>query len=117
MRPCGSKPGVLYRLWKVHKKPNETNSLPPLHPIFSAIGTCSYNLAQFFVPILKEFTINDYRVKDSFSFSNEIRNKSTGLYMASFDIQSLFTNIPLVETNVHNNLNHSFTVDIQTVPL
>ena len=62
------------------------------------LGPFSYNLAKFFVPILKEFTINEYTVKDSFSFSNEIRNKSTSLYMASFDIQSLFTNIPLDET-------------------
>ena len=73
------------------KKPDEPNRLPPLRPILSAIGTCSYNLA-------KEFTINEYTVKDSFSFSNEIRNKSTSSYMASFDIQSLFTNIPLDET-------------------
>ena len=97
MRLCGSKPGVLNRSCTVHKKPNEPNSLPPLSPILSAIGTCSYNL----VPILKEFkefTINEYTVKDSFSFSNEICNKSTSLYMALFDIQSLFTNIPLDET-------------------
>ena len=98
MRPCGSKPGVLPGLCQVHKKSDKTNSLPPLHPIFSAIGTCSYNLATFFLPILKEFSIKGYRIKDSFSFSNEIRNKSTSLYMASFDIQSLFTNIPLDET-------------------
>ena len=62
------------------------------------LGPFSYNLAKFFVPILKEFTINEYTVKDSFSFSNEIRNKSTSLYMASFNIQSLSTNIPLDET-------------------
>ena len=98
MRPCGSKPGFLYGLCKVHKKPDEPNRLPPLRPILSAIGTCSYNLAKFFVPILKEFTINEYTIKDSFSFSNEIRNKSTSLYMDSFDIQSLFINIPRDET-------------------
>ena len=28
MRPCGSKPGVLYGLCKVHKKPDEPNRLP-----------------------------------------------------------------------------------------
>ena len=98
MRPWGSKPGVLYGLCKVHKKPDELNRLPPLRQIILAIGACSYSLAKFFVPILKEFTINEYTVKDSFSFSNEIRNKSTSLYIASFDIQSLFTNIPLDET-------------------
>ena len=98
MKPCGSKPGVLNRLCKVYKKPDEPNRLPPLHPILSAIGTSSYNLAKFFVPTLKEFTNSEYTVKDLFSFSNEICNKSTSLYVASFDIQSLFTNIQLDET-------------------
>ena len=98
MRPCGIKPGILYGLCKVHRKLDEPNRLPPHRPILSAIGTCSYNLAKFFVPILKEFTINEYTVKDSFSFSNEIRDKRTSLYMALFDIHSLFTNIPLDET-------------------
>ena len=59
MRPCGSKPGVLYGLCKVHQKLDEPNRLPPLRPSLSAIVTCSYNLAKFFVPILREFTIND----------------------------------------------------------
>ena len=53
MRPCSRKLAVLYGLWKFHKKSDEPNKLPPLHPILSAIGTCSYNLANFFVPILK----------------------------------------------------------------
>ena len=71
---------------------DEPNRLPSLRPILSAIDTCSYNLAKVFVPILKEFTVNEYTVKDTFSFSNKIRNKDTSLYVASFDIKSLFTN-------------------------
>ena len=64
----------------------------------SAIGTCIYNLATFFVPLLKQYTINEYTVKDSFSFCKEIANQDPQLFMASFDIQSMFTNIPLDET-------------------
>ena len=37
-------------------------------------------------------------MRDSFSFCNELRKQDSFLYMASFDIQSLFTNIPLDET-------------------
>ena len=48
MRPCGSKPGVLYGLCKLHKKTDELNALRPLHPIISAIGSCSYYLEKFF---------------------------------------------------------------------
>ena len=66
-------------------------------PLFCAIPLF-YNIAKFFVPILKQFTINEYTVKDSFSFCKEIIDQNPNLYMASFDVQSLFTNIPLDET-------------------
>ena len=41
---------------------------------------------KFFVPILKEFTANESRVKDLSSFSNETRKKDTSLYMVLSDI-------------------------------
>ena len=37
-------------------------------------------------------------IKDSFSFANEIRAQDSELIMASFDVESLFSNIPLTET-------------------
>ena len=36
--------------------------------------------------------------RDSFSFCKEIKDQDSTLFMASFDIQSLFANIPLDET-------------------
>ena len=98
LKPCGSKPGVMYGLCKVHKSVSDDDPVPPFCPILSAIGTCTYNLAKFFVPVLKEFTVNEYTVKDSFSFCKEIVSQNSDLFMASFDVQSLFTNIPLDET-------------------
>ena len=90
----GSQPGILYGLPKIHK-PNV-----PLRPILSSIGTAGYALSKFFVPLLKPLTFNQYSVKDSFSFVEEITNipNSNSYTMVSFDVQSLFTNIPLVET-------------------
>ena len=88
----------MYRLCKVHKGRGASNDLPPIRPILSAIGTCTYNTAKFFVPILKEFTLNEYTVRDSFSFCNEIQEQDNNLYIASFDIESVFTNIFLDET-------------------
>ena len=41
---------------------------------------------QFFVPIIKQFTIKEYTVKDSFSFCKEILDQDPNLFMASFDI-------------------------------
>ena len=98
LKPVGSRPGIMYGLCKVHKDQTNGAELPPFRPILSAIRTCSYNLAKFFVPILKEFTINEYTVKDSFSFAGEIVEQDSNLYMVSFDVESLFTNIPLDET-------------------
>ena len=88
----------MYGLCKVHKFNPVRRDIPTFRPILSAIGTSTYNLAKFFVPILKEYTINEYTVRDSFSFCNEIRKQDSSFYMASFDIQSLFTDIPLDET-------------------
>ena len=90
----GSTPGVIYGLPKVHK----TNC--PARPILSAIGTYKYKLAQFFVPILQPYAVNEYVIRDSFSFVSEITSFNTDveLVMASFGVSSLFTNIPLDET-------------------
>ena len=90
----GSVPGILYGLPKVHKQ----NC--PIRPILSAIGTFNYNLAKFFVPILAPLTTNEYTIKNSSSFVSELNqlNCPAPMFMASFDIVSLFTNIPLTET-------------------
>ena len=98
LKPVGSKPGIMYGLCKVHKCNSSTNDIPPFRPVLSAIGTATYNLAKFFVPILQDFTVNEYTVNDSFSFCKEIKNQDSSLFMTSFDIQSLFTDIPLDET-------------------
>ena len=66
--------------------------------IISAIGTPTYNLAMFLVKILTPLTTNEFTVKDSFSFAEKIRNQDQTLFMASLDVDSLFTNIPLDET-------------------
>ena len=96
LKPFGSQPGILYGLCKVHKA--VTEGIPPFRPILSAINTPSYRLAKFFVPLLSEFTKNEFVVKDSFSFSTDVRNQNPDLFMTSFDIDSLFTNLPLDET-------------------
>ena len=98
MKPYGRKPGVMYGPCKVHKGVTPNGSVPPFCPILSTVGTFSYNLAKFFMPLLKQYTISQYTVKDSFSFCKEIIDQGSQLFMTSFDIQSLFTNFPLDET-------------------
>ena len=92
--PSGSTPGILHGLPKVHK------DNCPGRPILSAIGTYNYKLAKFIVPILQPLTVGQYTVKDSFSFVSEITafQIDGDLVMDSFDVSSLFTNIPLDES-------------------
>ena len=98
IKPVGSRPGVLYGLGKVYKEAK--NGLPPFRPILSAIGTPTYKLAKYLLPFLTPLTQNEYTVTDSFHFAEEICKQDPNLYMASLDVNSLFTNIPLNETNI-----------------
>ena len=94
--PVGSHFDILYGLAKVHKQ--LINNCPPFRLILSAIGTPTYNIAKFLVPILKPLTTNDYMLKDTFEFSSDILNQNLNLFMASYFVDPLFTNIPLDET-------------------
>ena len=94
LSPCGSRPGILYGLPKIHKE----NC--PTRPILSASGTFNYNLSKFIVPLIRPFTMNEYTVSDTFSFLDTISNvKNADDYvMASIDIVSLYTSVPVRET-------------------
>ena len=94
LRVSGSKPGILYGLPKIHKLGN------PLRPIVSSIGTFSYKLAKFLVPLIEPLTKNEYTIENSKKFVNELCNLNVpnSAVMASFDVESLFTNVPLKET-------------------
>ena len=86
----------MYELCKVHKGTTNNDNVSPFRSTLS--GTCNCNLAKFFVPLLKQFMINEYIVKDSFSFPKEIIDQDPNRFIVSFAIQSLFTNIQLDET-------------------
>ena len=70
----------------------------PLRPIVSGIGSYTHKLAKYLSNILKPLTINNYSVKDSFTFTQEILMLNSVPYMCSFDVASLFTSIPVNET-------------------
>ena len=93
IKPVGSRPGILYGLGKIHKETR--NGLLLFRPILSAIGTPTYKLAKFLRKFLTPSTANEFTVIDSFHFAEEICQQYFNLSMASLDIDSLFTNIPL----------------------
>ena len=53
--------------------------------------------AKYSVPLLKPFSSNNYAVKGSFDFTKDNTQQSSNFFMASFDVDSLFTNVPLNE--------------------
>ena len=57
-----------------------------------------YNIAKHLVPILEPITNNKFTIKNSFEFVKEVIEQDSQLFMASLDVESLFTNIPLEET-------------------
>ena len=83
----------MYGSAKVHKI--VIDSLPSFRPILSAIGTPTNKLGKFLVPMLEPLTINEYTIKDSCTSSEELQGFDSKLVVASFDIESLITNIPL----------------------
>ena len=93
--PPGSKSGVLYGLAKIHKALED--GTPAFRQILLAIKTSTYNLAKFCNQLLKLLRGNDYTIKDSFSVANEVLDFYASCFMESFDIKSLFSNIPLTE--------------------
>ena len=78
--------------------------------------TPSYNIFKFLVPILSKLTVNEYTVENSFKFCQDVGNlsNSDNLFMASFDVENLFTNVPLNET-INIILDQLFTLPNSTV--
>ena len=82
----------------------------------SAYNTTSYKLSKFIVPILAPFTTGEFTVQNSYKFADEIQRfpKANNYFMASFDIENLFTNVPLLET-INICLNYLFPCSDTTI--
>ena len=100
----GTQPGKLYGLPKVHK------SNVPLRPVLSACNTATFKLAKNIVNILEPITYNDFSIKNSYAFVKELSGNPDlkNYVMVSYDVESLFTSIPVNET-IEIILNKLFT--------
>ena len=96
MKTTASVRPRMYGLPKIHKK------LVPLRPIVSMSGSCQYAVSRWLSDLLSPVLdlYSTYCVKDTFEFCNMLRESDVpnGGVMCSFDVVSLFTNVPLVET-------------------
>ena len=93
--PTGSQPGRIYGLPKMHKS-QSSNVVPPFRPIVSSLNTYNSHLAKFLCNLLQPHLPSTYTVSDSFSFGQELHTIDvSNKYLVSFDVVSLFTNVPL----------------------
>ena len=65
-------------------------------------------MAKYLNPILSPLTTNEFTWKNSFDFAEKVVNYDHNLSMASLDVESLFTRIPLEET-IKNCVNDLFS--------
>ena len=95
LSPRDSSAPRLYGLPKIHKES------VPLRPIVSNIGGPNYQLARHLVKPLQDLVgLNDSHIKNSMDFVNritKIRIKTNDI-LVSFDVVSLFTNVPVQNT-------------------
>jgi len=95
LRPAGSRPPRLYGFPKVHKEG------VLLRSIVSNIGAPTYQLCKYLAGILSQLTGNSaHHAKNSIRFVQileSLRVQPEDL-MVSFDVVSLFTNVPIVDS-------------------
>ena len=101
--PSGSNPGRFYGTAKIHKvKSDDPDKLEklPVRPIISNIGTATHKTARYLCKLLAPLGKSDYTVESTRDFIDRIKNSKapSGYKMISFNVVSLFTNVPLQKT-------------------
>ena len=97
-------PGYIYGNVKTHKPDN------PLRPIISQCPTPTYHIAKQLNTILTPYVPDNYCVKRSTDVIKLLKaNRDSGT-MASYDVESLFTNVP-VDTTIQYILDRVYRDD------
>ena len=98
--PTGSSPGKFYGTAKSHKLPaNGKIDDLPRRPIVSN-STATYQLAKHLSKVLSPLRESEHNIKSTNDFIWQVKKEPipTGYEMVSFDVKSLFTNVPLDQT-------------------
>ena len=96
--PFGSAHACIYGTPKMHKF-SSNDSFVKLRTIISSMGFFNCNIVCLLCDLLSPLVPNDYSCKDTFSFVSQIKNANLSKkFLVSYDVTSLFTNIPLQET-------------------
>ena len=104
MRPKSNQPARLYATAKTHKFNNldkVTVEKLKFRPIVDQTGTATYEVAKVIGEYLKPLALNEYKINDCQKVPDMIKAlpplQKNEEYV-SYDVDSLFTNIPLKET-------------------
>ena len=89
----GPSPACLCGLPKIHKA--LVDGHPNYRPIISQIGSSTYKIAKY---LLDFITKDEYMLKDSSELVSMIDKQDHNSFMCSFDLDYLFTKVPLEET-------------------
>ena len=100
MRPKSASIARAHGLPKTHK---QYHSIPKFRPIIDTTNTTHYGVGKFLTRLLQPLTHNEFTIKDSFDAVDKIRTVASHLFnegyrWISFDVESLFTNVPLAKT-------------------
>ena len=87
---CG--PGYLYGNVKTHK-PGQ-----PIRPIISQIPTPTYRVAKQLNAIISPYIPTEHSVQSTDEFVDILRSQKPKGALASLDVESLFTNVPVQQT-------------------
>ena len=96
IRPTGSQRPRMYSLPKIHKQD------VPLRPVLSMTGSAQHQLAQWLTsvidPVLSLYST--HCISNSFTFADKVKtfNFPLSVFLCSYDVCSLFTNVPLAAT-------------------
>ena len=117
MRPKSNQPARLCATTKTHKFNNldkVTVEKIKFRPIVDQTGTATYDAAKVIGEYLKPLALNEYKINDCLKFPDMIKElpplQKNEKYV-SYDVDSLFTNIPLKETIdyiIHKIYNEKF---------
>ena len=103
MRPVSNQPGRLYATAKTHKFSSLdeiTIEKLKFRPIISQVVTYTYNAAKVIVDYLEPLCQNEYKINDTQFFPSMLKDQeplNPNEEYVSYDVESLFTNIPVDE--------------------
>ena len=103
--------GYAYGNYKTHKPGN------PLRPIISQIPTATYNIAKKLNELLTPYVPSSYSLSSVSDFIEILRDAphADNQIIASLDVESLFTNVP-IDTTIEYILNRVYRCN-ETTPL